>query len=389
VDYIRHIFVYTRSMPPQRHRVCDHLANDKEGTRGICQDPCAVIHLLHLMANVLPDRDIQTLIGTVIIGGSEDCVRVNAYEVRLGYKAKFDSTGEEIEIPQGHFLEIEPGDFVTVQSLEELDFRLATVTALGKPNGMFAWITPTTTMMREGFLFASTKVDAGYKGHLNWGIRNSSIKTVKLQQGEHIFKLTIMELSAGEKPDKFYGDGKQDHYQGTSGIKESARLIPADIPDHSIVRRTQRKVDPMTQLTQAGYPFNHIGTELITLKGELTIVSSDVAAMKSGLADFQRDIGDKIVEETGKLSDSITKLGDKIDKQIGNVFREQFHLYFDQRMQRVIGIVATLITFAAALYKGFIQPSSPRNQFYYLIGIGFILLIGTLTLTRSSHKPKS
>src|SRR5258708_25249796 len=175
-------------------------------------------------------------------------------------------------------------------------------------------------MMREGFLFASTKVDAGYKGNLNWGIRNSSVKTVKLRQGEHLFKLTFMELSAGEKPDRFYGDDKSDHYQGTSGIKESARMIPVDIPEKLLVRRTQRKIDPIKQLTQAGYPFNHIGTELIELQGKFEVVSKDVKLVRDGFDNLQRVIESKIDKETSSLSKTISEVGDKIDKKIGVIF---------------------------------------------------------------------
>jgi deoxycytidine triphosphate deaminase len=346
----------------------------------------AVIKLPVQMANVLPDREIKALMGKAILGGSPDCIRVNSYEVRLGHKARFDSTGEQVEIPDGHFLEIEPGDFVSVESLEKFDLSAETIKALGKINGIFAWITPTTTMMREGFLFASTKVDAGYKGNLNWGIRNSSVKTVRLQQGEHLFKLTFMELSEGERPDKFYGDDKQDHYQGTTGIKESARMIPVNIPDHQVVRRTERKLDPIKQLTQAGYPFNHIGTELIELQGKFEVVSKDVALVRTGFEDLKKVLGDQIEKETGTLSKSIADLGEKIDGKISKTFSEQFGLYFDQRMQRVIGIVATLMTFAFALYKAVIQPASPRNQVIGLLGLGVLFFIATMLLTRSSRK---
>jgi len=320
------------------------------------QNGKSVVDFLHSMANVLPDREIRRLLGSVIVDGSESCVRINSYEVRLGGRAKFDSTGEEVEIPGGNFLEIEPGDFVTVESLEAFDFSIPTLKSLGKPNGVFAWITPTTTMMREGFLFASTKVDAGYKGRLNWGIRNSSVKAIKLQQGEHLFKLTLIELSEAEKPDRFYGDDKQDSYQGTSGIRESARMIPANIPDSRIIRRAQQKIDPIKQLTQAGYPYNHIGTELIALQGRFEVVSKDVAAMK----EMFDDLGKKIDRESEALNTSIEGLTDKIDKGIRDSFSDQFHLYFDQRMQRTIGIVFTLATFAAALYKGLTRRS--RNQ---------------------------
>ncbi len=339
------------------------------------------------MANVLPDREITALLGKVIIGGSPECVRVNSYEVRLGHKARFDSTGEHVDIADGHFLEIEPGDFVAVESLEQFDLSLETTKSSGKPNGIFAWLTPTTTMMREGFLFASTKVDAGYKGKLNWGIRNSSVKTVKLQQGEHIFKLTFLELTEGEKPDKFYGDGKQDHYQGTTGIKESTRMIPVSIPDHQVVRRAQRKIDPIKQLTQAGYPFNHIGTELIELQGKFEVVSQDVALVKNGFADLKKSIEQKIDTETGKLTASISDLGIKLDAKIGTTFGEQFGLYFDQRMLRVYGTVAAIVSFCLALYKLLIEsvPSS-KAQGYVLVSVGVLLLLGTLLLTRSPSK---
>lgn len=334
------------------------------------------------MANVLPDREIKRLLGSAILDGSEGCIRINSYEVRLGHRAKFDSTAEEVNIPTGHFLEIEPGDFVTVESLESFDFSLPTLEQLGKQNGIFAWITPTTTMMREGFLFASTKVDAGYKGHLNWGIRNSSVKTVKLQQGERLFKLTLIELSEGERPDKFYGEDRQDQYQGTAGIRDSARMIPASIPDSHILRRTQQKIDPIKQLTQAGYPYNHIGTELIALQGKFEVVSGDVAAMKT----MFDNLGAKIDKESESLNTAIGGLPEKIDKGIRDTFSDQFHLYFDQRMQRIIGIVFTLGTFAAALYKGLIQGASQTTQFYWLVGLGVLLLIATLALTRSPKK---
>jgi hypothetical protein len=231
-------------------------------------------------------------------------------------------------------------------------------------------------------LFASTKVDAGYKGNLNWGIRNSSIKTVKLQQGERLFKLTLLELCRDEMPDKFYGESYGDRYQDTAGIKESARLIPADIPDRLVVKRSERKLDPIKQLTQAGYPYNHIGTELIELQGKFQVVSSDVALIKNGLD----SLGQKIENETGTLSRSIADLGDKIDAKITKTFAEQFGLYFDQRMLRVYGVVGAIITFALGLYKVVVQTTPTDKQGYALIGLGGILLVGTIVLTRSSPK---
>jgi deoxycytidine triphosphate deaminase len=338
------------------------------------------------MASVLPDREIARLLGTAIREGSKDCIGVNSYEIRLGHKARFDSTGEEVEIGEGQFLEIEPGDFVAVESLESLDLSRETLQSLGKAGGVFAWITPTTTMMREGFLFASTKVDAGYRGTLNWGIRNSSIKLVRLKQGEHLFKLTFMELGKDEQPSQFYGEHQQDHYQDTKGIKPSARTIPVDIPERMLVRRSERKIDPMKQLTQAGYPFNHIGTELVELHGKFEIVSKDVALVKNGFENLQKAIGEKIDSETGALNKTISDTVEKIDGKMRSAFAEQFGLYFDQRMLRVYGVVFGVFTAALGLYKVVIQSTPTAAQGYLLFVIGALVLGATVILTRSPRR---
>jgi deoxycytidine triphosphate deaminase len=341
-----------------------------------------MIQLTAQMATVLPDREIKSLLGRAILGGSQECVRVNSYEVRLGHKARFDSTGEEVDIPNEHFLEIEPGEFVSVESLEKLDLTPEALGSIGKSSGVFALITPTTTMMREGFLFASTKVDAGYKGTLNWGIRNSSIDTVRLRQGEGLFKLTFWELSEDEKPDHFYGENELDYYQGTSGIKESARTVPAKIADRLIVMRSQQKIDPINQLAQAGHPFNHIGTELIALQGQFQIVSQDVALVKNGFDDLKR----KIETETQTLATTISGLGDQLGNNVRNAFGEQFGLYFDQRMMRVYGTVATIVSLCLAAYKLLIQSVPSRIQGYVLLAVGVILWVGTILLTRPSRR---
>ena len=106
-------------------------------------------------------------------------------------------------------------------------------------------------MMREGFLFTTTKVDPGFRGNLNWGIRNSSIKAVRLKQGERIFKLTLYELAEDEVPERLYGEQEQDSYQNAEGITPSARMTPADIPESKIVRRSERRIDPTKELLEA------------------------------------------------------------------------------------------------------------------------------------------
>jgi deoxycytidine triphosphate deaminase len=231
------------------------------------------------MATVLSDRDIKGLIGSVIKDAEPSLINPNGIELRLGHRARFISTGEECEIPPGSFLQIRPGESIVFASLESLDFSRETVSRIFPDCMLMALITPTTTMMREGAMNVATKVDAGFIGQLNWGLRNNSYKDLILQHGESIFKLTLLLLRGDEVPEKAYGDRGEDKYQHTEGIKLSGRRIPADIPKSKLIGSSVAKLDPKKQLREAGYPFDHIGSELIQLDGKFEMVSRDVASL--------------------------------------------------------------------------------------------------------------
>ncbi|SRR5216684_1815891 len=333
------------------------------------------------MAKILPDHEILKLLDKAIVGSSPQCVGPNSYELRLGSKVKFDSTSEELQIPEGHFVEIPPGDFVTIASLEKLDFGRETTASLGK-KGIAGLITPTTTMMREGFLFTTTKVDPGFRGVLNWGIRNSSVKTVRLKQGERLFKLTLLELGDDEVPQTLYGEGLKDSYQDSDGIVPSTRMIPADIPDRLVVRRTERKIDPTKQLLEAGYPFSHIGTELISLHGKFEIVSKDVLLLKEEFGRVETNLQNKIESETKTLSTKLGDLSDSIGKKMKEIFSDQFEAFFDRKMLRVYGSLVTIVSFGLAIYNFILKSTPPTSQVWIFLGIGVLALFFTLLATR-------
>lgn len=327
------------------------------------------------MARILPDKEIRPLLKGVIMGGSTDCVRHNSYELRLGNRVKFDSTGEEAEIPEGHFLEIQPGDFVTISSWEKLDFKRETFAALGKKTNLMGLITPTTTMMREGFLFTTTKVDPGFRGNLNWGIRNSSIKAVRLKQGERIFKLTLYELAEDEVPEKLYGEQEQDSYQNAEGITPSARMIPANIPESKIVRRSERRIDPTKELLEAGHPFSHIGTELINLHGKFEIVSKDVLLLKE---QFER----RTSELSGKIEAETRTLSDKLEDSRKNLL-EKVEALFDRKFLRIAGVIIGAIP---VMYGGvmFLQGTGfgGKALAFVAVSVGAVILLLTYALSR-------
>ncbi|MHB8666893.1 MAG: hypothetical protein ACYC7B_05160 [Burkholderiales bacterium] len=136
------------------------------------------------MAKILADRDIKRLVGRVLVDAEEKLLNPNGIELRLGKHVRFHSTGEEKELAAGMFLQVNPGETVIISSIETIDFTAETVRTILPNTMIMGLITPTTTMMREGISQVATKIDAGFKGILNWGLRNGSIQKLTLQYGD-------------------------------------------------------------------------------------------------------------------------------------------------------------------------------------------------------------
>lgn len=283
------------------------------------------------MAKILADRDMHRLLNKVLLGADPRRINPNGIELRLGKYILFHSTGEEKQLGPGSFLKVGPGETVSIASIEQIDFTTATVQALFPGCMLMGLITPTTTMMREGISQVSTKIDAGFRGILNWGLRNGSTKDLILQHGEPIFKLTLILLEGDEAPEIPYGDRPTDQYQDSEGIVRSTRQLPADIPKHKIVSSGFEKLDPKRQLREAGYPFDHIGTELTTLHGKFELVSKDVLLLKDQFESRTRELSTKIETETRSLSD---KLEDS-----RKTLLERVETLFDRKFLRIAGII--------------------------------------------------
>jgi hypothetical protein len=235
---------------------------------------------------------------------------------------------------------------------------------------MMGWITPTTTMMREGISQVTTKIDAGFRGILNWSLRNSSNKDLILQFGEPIYKLTIFLLDHEEAPEVPYGDKAEQQYQDTEGILRSSRRIPSDIPKSKMVSSSFEKLDPQKQLKEAGYPFNHIATELTELHGKFEVVSTDVRLLKDQFEKQTKELTGKIESETGVLSK-------KLDETKSNLL-EKFSQMFSQRFLKATGaIIGSLSVLYGCLT--FLQKTKITEGGIALIAIGAGVLIWVCT----------
>jgi deoxycytidine triphosphate deaminase len=213
------------------------------------------------VAKILPDKEVRKLLGTVILNADEKRINPNGIEIRLGKSVLFQSTDEEKEIGPDMFLKVLPGESVTISSYEQFDFTKEAIHKVFTDCDLMALITPTTTMMREGIMQSATKVDSGWSGTLNWGLRNSSIRDFVLGHCEPIFKLTFFLLEGDEIPEIPYGDRPEDRYQNSEGVARSTRKIPANIPKRQVVGSSVERLDPGKQLREAGYPFDHIGRD--------------------------------------------------------------------------------------------------------------------------------
>lgn len=282
------------------------------------------------MAKILADHEIKGLLGSVLIDADENHINPNGIELRLGKHVRFHSTGEEKDLAPDQFLKVNPGETVVITSQEKIDFSAATAASVFPGSMLMGLITPTTTMMREGISQVATKIDAGFRGTLNWGLRNGSIKELILQCGEPIFKLTIFRLEADEVPEIPYGGRDVDSYQDSSGIVRSKRHIPADIPKTKIICSSFDKLDPKKQLREAGHPFDHIGTELVDLQGKFETVSSNV-----------RLLTEKIENETKAISERIEELREALIEKVEIIFERKFN--------RIVG---TIIGAIGLLFAG-------------------------------------
>jgi deoxycytidine triphosphate deaminase len=307
------------------------------------------------MAKILADRDIRRLLGIVILDADETRINPNGIEIRLGKHVLFQSTDEEKELAPDKFLKVLPGETVTISSLERFVFTREVIHKVFPDCDIMAMITPTTTMMREGIMQSSTKIDSGWCGVLNWGLRNSSIRDFILGFGEPIFKLTLFLLEGDEVPEVLYGDRPDDRYQNTRGISRSTRKTPASIPKRNTVGSSLGRLDPAKQLREAGYPFDHISTELTELHGKFEVVSNDVLLLKTTIADEAK------------------KLSEKVDESQKTAFEKVEHL-FDRKL---IGIAGAIVGCIALMFSAvtFLQGKGVTGMALPWIG-----LIGALSI---------
>ena len=261
------------------------------------------------MARILSDVEIKKLLDNEIIKeGDEEHIRSNSYVFRLGTEVRFFSTNDRKQGELGNILIINPGDSVLVTSIEEVDFSREKISKIYKERQLCAFLTPSTTLVREGFQLPSTKIDPGYSGTLNWTIRNSSVEKQEMEMGEPVFKATFFLLTENEEiPEQLYGDKKErDFYQEKTGLVESKRRMPVDRSGIKTIC-VESEGTEIERLKQSGFPYNFIATQLLQVGQEMLLVTKDFARMDSRFEKQNKQMNEKIDRIEGKLGNVATE----------------------------------------------------------------------------------
>lgn len=326
------------------------------------------------MATLLSDADLKKLIGTVILDGDASCIRPNSYILRLGEAGEFLNSGKEFELgKKKKGIRVQPGHSVAVTALETVDFRRETVHKLFPDCDLHAFISPTTDLSREGIGAATTQIDAGYHGTLNWTISNTSSQERRFIFQERLFRLTIFKLAEGETPEQIYsGD-----YQGQLGYVRSQRKgAPTGMRDNewedSVITGGPEEI--LENLIKSGYPWHVLGERLKVIDQQLKTVTNEYA-----------EIHDSIQELTDGLKEIRSKQGDVKDVIKSVVQEEATNL----QNRWLIGAASLPLIFIGLSIS---IASNPRALgFLKENGAWFgivLLLIGIILVALISRRPK-
>lgn len=259
------------------------------------------------MATILSDTEIRKLLGSVIVNGDSESVHPNSYIIRLGEAGEFLNTGKEYSLGKTKKgIRIQPGHSVGVTALETIDFRRETVHKAYPDHDLFAIVSPTTDLSREGLVAPTTQVDAGYFGTLNWTITNTSSEERRFVHKERIFRLTVFRLEKGETPESVY----QGDYQSQMGYVRSRRKGPPVGMKDSEWEDPHIKGGPedlLDNLIKSGYPWHVLGQRLKVVDQQFKSVTEEYSDIRDSIDKLRGDV-DQIKSRQSEFSEAVRKV---------------------------------------------------------------------------------
>jgi dCTP deaminase len=193
------------------------------------------------------------------------------YDLRVGDEAATTSSKRKLNVKELGFFVIQPGDFATVVTLEELRFSPSHVGRFGLRS----------KLSRKGLVSAiGPQIDPGYHGRLTIALANLSPRPISLSHGEDFVSIEIHRL---ELPSSKPYDGP---YQGrlSLGPEEIETIAESEGLAFSEVVTTLRSLS-----ANAGNLTNDVGkltTDVSGLTSNVQQLTADVRTLMSRIAEL-------------------------------------------------------------------------------------------------------
>ena len=331
------------------------------------------------MANLLNDQEIKRILGSIIGEADENSIRPNSYVLRLGDAGEFLTTGKEFKLGSASRdkkgIRVAPGQSVAVTALETIDFTRETVQQHFPECDLHAFISPTTDLQREGVSAPTTQVDAGYRGTLNWTLTNTSSEERRFVRKERLFRLTILKLAEGERPDDLY----EGSYQNREGYVRSERSgAPVGMRQDEWEDSTTKEGPDalLKQLINSGFPWNALGRRLKTIDDQFQTVTHEYSDIRDSIKRLETE-----VEKTARAQDSLTD-------RIRQVVRDELPAHQDRWMILSAGMLAVLMGTGVSV----VSTESALNfllEYGGLVGLGIVLVGAGLLAWQVRRRRKS
>jgi deoxycytidine triphosphate deaminase len=149
--------------------------------------------------NLLIDTDILALVkeGKLFKSGFDESLLGGiAYDLRAGTVLASRNRAQTYEINDEDYVVV-PGEIVTIETIEEVDFADPLVAGL---------IISNHTQVSSGFFHPTTSVDAGFQGRLSLTLMNVGNTGYPVRARNRIAKLIIIPVYPG--PERLYGVGQ-------------------------------------------------------------------------------------------------------------------------------------------------------------------------------------
>jgi deoxycytidine triphosphate deaminase len=183
---------------------------------------------------ILVGTDIAASLSTLMAGGNEDCVESCSYDMRVG--TIFDGNSR-IAAGSTHTdknLQVQPGQFVYIYTLEELTL----------PSDVSATAYAINALSSRGFLVLNPgHVDPGFRGPLTVTAWNLNNKPQLIEVGERIITVLLARLPKAARPYARNVPRDKRERDFTRHVSTDAARSIADLIQHNTLSPIATKAD--------------------------------------------------------------------------------------------------------------------------------------------------